>query len=236
MLGRPQPGNNHLPCWQLQPPCRSASQPGRRRLHAPEARRSSHCPRPPDRIRWAALGPADFAEDIRFALDRIEDLDTGRNPDAEHRALPAGLRGAFDLHRIGMFGWSKGGTATARVMYEDQRVRAGLSLDGPMQPEVTADLERPFMLMTAEFTRAEEPSVAEFWSHLRRWRLNVRSAPAAPGAPARRPERGLPRGEVPSVKRWTAALTSRGAVRAPRRCVPGRPRSAGSGPSAVDPG
>jgi len=122
-----------------------------------------------------ALEPADFATDIRFVLDRIEDLDAGRNPDAEHRPLPAGLRGALDLHRIGMFGWSKGGTATALVMSEDQRVRAGLSLDGPMQPTITIDLNRPFMMMTAQFTRAAQPSVAEFWSHLRGWRLNIQA-------------------------------------------------------------
>lgn len=122
-----------------------------------------------------ALGPADFATDIRFVLDRIEDLAAGRNPDAEHRPLPAGLCGAPDPHRIGMFGWSKGGTATALVMIEDQRVRAGLSFDGPMQPTITTDLDRPFMMMTAVFTRAAQPSVAEFWSHLRGWRLNVQA-------------------------------------------------------------
>ena len=97
--------------------------------------------------------------DIRFVLDRVEDLAAGRNPDAGHRRLPAGLGAALDLRRIGMFGWSKGATATALVMNADQRVRAGLSLDGPMesQPPVT-DLDRPFMLMTAEFTRAAEPA------------------------------------------------------------------------------
>ena len=38
---------------------------------------------------------------------------TGCNPDAEHRPLPAGLAAALDPRRIGMFGWSKGATATA---------------------------------------------------------------------------------------------------------------------------
>jgi predicted dienelactone hydrolase len=123
------------------------------------------------------LVPPDYATDVRFVLDRVEDLAAGRNPDAEHRPLPAGLRGAVDLQRIGMFGASKGGTATALVMNEDRRVRAGLSLDGPMQtqPPITADLDRPFMLMTAQFTRAAEPDVAAFWSHLRGWRLNVQA-------------------------------------------------------------
>ncbi|MEV4756855.1 acetylhydrolase [Micromonospora sp. NPDC049559] len=122
-----------------------------------------------------ALYPADFATDIRFVLDRVEDLAAGRNPDAGHRPLPADLRGALDLRRVGMFGWSKGATATALVMVDDPRVRAGLSIDGPMQaqPPLGTDLDRPFMLMTAVFTRAAEPSVAEFWSHLRGWRLNV---------------------------------------------------------------
>ncbi|MFD8394922.1 hypothetical protein ACFV2N_38480 [Streptomyces sp. NPDC059680] len=108
-------------------------------------------------------------------LDRVEDLGAGRNPDAEHRPLPAGLCGALDLDRVGMFGWSKVGTATALVMLEDRRVRAGLSFDGPMEPTITTDLDRPLMMMTAVFTRAEEPSVAEFWSHLTGWRLNVRA-------------------------------------------------------------
>jgi predicted dienelactone hydrolase len=123
------------------------------------------------------MTPWDFARDIRFVLDQIEDLAAGCNPDAEHRPLPAGLSAALDPHRIGMYGWSKGGTATALTMQDDQRIRAGLSFDGPMQsqPPFTAELDRPFMLMTAEFTRAAEPSVAEFWSHLTGWRLNVQA-------------------------------------------------------------
>ena len=123
------------------------------------------------------LTPWDFARDVGFVLDRVEDLAAGRNPDADHRPLPAGLGAALDMRRVGMFGWSKGATATALVMTGDQRVRAGLSFDGPMQsrPMITTDLDRPFMLMTAELTRAAEPSVAEFWSYLTGWRLNVQA-------------------------------------------------------------
>ncbi|MFC4997779.1 alpha/beta hydrolase family protein [Dactylosporangium cerinum] len=120
------------------------------------------------------LGARDFADDIPFVLDCIEDLAAGRNPDADHRPLPAGLRGALDPRRIGMFGWSKGATATAWTMLADRRVRAGLAIDAPMEPRVEADLDRPFMLMTAEFTRAEEP-VAQCWSHLKGWRLNIQA-------------------------------------------------------------
>ncbi|MEV7119349.1 alpha/beta hydrolase family protein [Kitasatospora griseola] len=125
----------------------------------------------------------DYTVDLRFVLDCVEQLAAGHNPDAGGRPLPDGLGAALDTSRIGMFGWSKGGTATACTMLADRRVRAGLALDGPMQPgfghpSVTADLDRPFMMMTADFPRATDPYVAEFWSHLRGWRLEVRAAGA----------------------------------------------------------
>ncbi|GAA2773879.1 acetylhydrolase [Kitasatospora cinereorecta] len=123
--------------------------------------------------------PRDFAADLRFLLDCVEGLAAGHNPDVEGRPLPRGLLGAPDPQRIGAFGWSKGGTATALTMLADRRVRVGLGLDGPMQPTVTADLDRPFMMMTAVFTRAAEPAVAEFWTHLRGWRLDIRADGAA---------------------------------------------------------
>jgi predicted dienelactone hydrolase len=127
-----------------------------------------------------AMYAVDYATDIRFVLDCVEQLAAGHNPDAERRRLPAGLCAALDTSRIGMFGWSKGGTATACVMLTDRRVRAGLSLDGPMQPgptqpTITTDLHRPFMMVTAKFTRAQDRNVAEFWSHLKAWRLNVQA-------------------------------------------------------------
>jgi dienelactone hydrolase len=124
--------------------------------------------------------PWDHAADVRFVLDRVTDIAAGRNPDAGHRPLPKGLGAALDLHRVGMFGWSKGATATALVMNVDRRVRAGLSLDGPMEsgPRPTG-IDRPFMLMTGEFDRARNEAVEEFWSQLSGWRLNVQADGAA---------------------------------------------------------
>nr|WP_240468464.1 acetylhydrolase [Streptomyces dangxiongensis] len=119
--------------------------------------------------------PRDFAADLRFLLDCVERLAAGRNPDVDGKPLPQGLLGALDPRCIGAFGWSKGGTATALTMLADRRVRAGLSVDGPMQPTITADLDRPFMMMTAVFTRAAMPDVAEFWTHLRGWRLDIQA-------------------------------------------------------------
>ncbi|MFD0327434.1 acetylhydrolase [Streptacidiphilus monticola] len=119
--------------------------------------------------------PGDFAKDLRFVLDCVEQLAGGSNPDADRRQLPHGLLGALDPHRTGAFGWSKGGTATACAALADERIRAGLSLDGPMQmnPPLTGTLDRPFMMMTAVFTRAQDPQAARFWADLRGWRLNI---------------------------------------------------------------
>ena len=109
--------------------------------------------------------PAVFEADARFVLDHIS-------------SRPFGPAGALDMRRIGMFGWSKGATATARVMLSDRRVRAGLAIDAPMLPLMTGTIDRPFMMMTAEFTRAAEPAVAQFWDQLRGRRLNVQAAGA----------------------------------------------------------
>ncbi|WP_371680522.1 alpha/beta hydrolase family protein [Streptomyces sp. NBC_01276] len=129
----------------------------------------------PLRDRPAPTLPGDFAADVRFVLDCVEQLAAGRNPDVDHRELPAGLLGSLDPRRMGAFGWSKGGTATACATLADERIRAGLSLDGPMQmnPPLAGDLDRPFMMMSAAFTWATTPEAAAFWSHLRGWRLNI---------------------------------------------------------------
>ncbi len=126
------------------------------------------------------LYPKDYAADLLFLLERVVDLANGRNPDADGRALPAGLLGGLDARNIGAFGWSKGGTATALAMVADRRLRAGLAMDGPMEsnPALTTDIDRPFMMMTAAYTRAASPYVETFWRHLRGWRLDVQATGA----------------------------------------------------------
>ncbi|GAA2626191.1 alpha/beta hydrolase family protein [Paractinoplanes durhamensis] len=118
-----------------------------------------------------SVTPWDHAHDILFVLDRIEDL-------------AAGLGVMIDPRRIGMYGWSKGATATALVMNSDRRVLAGLSLDGPMQSVPFAtEIDRPFMLLTAEFTRTTEDSgVAEFWPLLHGWRREIHAEGGLHGA------------------------------------------------------
>ncbi|MFG3225769.1 alpha/beta hydrolase family protein [Kitasatospora sp. NPDC048194] len=115
-----------------------------------------------------------YLPDFRFVLDCVEALAAGRNPDADRRELPEGLLGALDPQRIGMFGWSKGGSVTAQTAVADPRVRAGLSLDGPMIPAITTDLARPFLVMTADWPRTPDSAVETFWTHLRGWRRTLR--------------------------------------------------------------
>jgi hypothetical protein len=40
-------------------------------------------------------------------------------------------------------------------------------------PPITADIDRPFMMMTATFTRAANTSAADVWTHLHGWHRNV---------------------------------------------------------------
>ena len=114
-------------------------------------------------------------DDTRFVLDRLATLNAGGNPDAEHRRLPRGLRGSLDLSRIGMFGHSLGGDTAAETMTRDRRIRAGADLDGSITGTAAATgLDRPFLLMSnADHGRDNDPSWAEFWSHLRGWRLDL---------------------------------------------------------------
>lgn len=104
------------------------------------------------------------AADAKFVLDELTVLDNGANPDAEHAALPTGLAGALDLSRVGMFGWSLGGAASAQAMHEDPRIKAGVNLDGTFWgPLAQEGVNRPFLLLTgSEHTEQNDPTLASF--------------------------------------------------------------------------
>ncbi|MFF4198954.1 alpha/beta hydrolase family protein [Nonomuraea sp. NPDC001831] len=114
--------------------------------------------------------------DARFVLDRLKELNKGQNPDAERRTLPEGLRGAFDLKRVGMFGHSAGGATAAATMLADRRIKAVLNLDGPALGKVAdKGLAKPYMLMEAEIFDKPIRGQKAFWSRLKGWRLHVRT-------------------------------------------------------------
>ncbi|MEU9478449.1 lipase [Streptomyces sp. NPDC048191] len=121
------------------------------------------------------------AADLRFVLDALAGLDRGGNPDAERRPLPRGLRGTLDLTRVGVFGHSRGGAASAAVMYLDERVRVGIDLDGGLAgPVVEHGLDRPFLLMDTAIHDGlnQDPSWPSFWRHLSDWHRCLRLADA----------------------------------------------------------
>jgi dienelactone hydrolase len=68
--------------------------------------------------------------DLRFVLDELAALASGRNPDAAGRPLPQHLGRALDLRRVGCYGHSAGGTAVAQAMYDEPRIRAAVNLEG----------------------------------------------------------------------------------------------------------
>jgi Platelet-activating factor acetylhydrolase, isoform II len=133
--------------------------------------------------------------DTRLVLDRLAELDRGRNPDADRRRPPRGLRDALDLRHLGMFGYSYGGYTAGESMVGDRRIDTGVNLDGsmahglgisedwPYQPGevVTRGLDRPFMLFgnarhnhaIGEGSPAGDASWRDFWSNQRGWKLDI---------------------------------------------------------------
>lgn len=123
--------------------------------------------------------------DLRFVLDQLAVISRGGDPDTEQRAVPVGLDAALDLTRIGMFGHSIGGFATAEAMLVDRRIDAGANLDGSM-PAGYGDaaehgVDRPFMLMGAGVSgdddrphnHAGAPDWGAFWEHSSGWKRDV---------------------------------------------------------------
>jgi dienelactone hydrolase len=90
--------------------------------------------------RLARLGLV-WAADQRFVLDRL----------ALWSEQHEQLRGHLDLERVGAFGHSLGGAASAQAAYDDSRIDAAINMDGSMFGSVTTDGSRaPFLLIRAE--------------------------------------------------------------------------------------
>ncbi|CAM4451380.1 hypothetical protein NONI108955_29665 [Nocardia ninae] len=129
--------------------------------------------------------------DTRFVLDQLTRLTQGANPDAENRALPAGLAAALDLSKVGMFGHSLGGYTAGETMFRDPRIGAGINLDGSMGvgklgEVVRHGVDRPFMLVGADGVHPEtkrefehshvddmDPSWREFWTNQQGWKRDL---------------------------------------------------------------
>ncbi|GGN09792.1 putative dienelactone hydrolase [Actinoplanes campanulatus] len=124
---------------------------------------------PDGRLAEAAIPPPASPEEERALLDKILGVrvaDTRFVLD-ELRGLP--LAKAMDLSRVGMFGHSMGGAATAQTMAADRRVRAGINLDGTfLGPVEETGLDRPFLMLGSDTHGDEQDETwVRMWDRLR---------------------------------------------------------------------
>jgi len=79
-----------------------------------------------------------WVEDISFAIDKLEDLNT-----SEGRFFKR-----FDMERIGVMGHSFGGAAAGQTCLSDERCKAGVNLDGlQIGDMIQSPLQKPFMFI-----------------------------------------------------------------------------------------
>jgi pimeloyl-ACP methyl ester carboxylesterase len=181
--------------------------------------------------------------DTVFVLDQLAALNAGRNPDAERRPLPAGLRHCLDLARIGMFGHSLGGATAAHAVAHDSRVIAGINLDGsfipdlsPVPPTTPEELDqaylrfaelignRPFMIMGDSGWSPDQfgTMTSTVWHHLRGWRRFVSLVGSTHGSYTDH-ETLLPQlaaaGVITAAAPWVGTIDPRRAIAAERAYI-----------------
>ena len=89
-----------------------------------------------------------WSADTRFVIDWLEELNNEERTNHFYQQL--------DLNRLGVFGHSFGGVTAAHVVFEDNRVKAALSLDGgvPGGEFIDHSLDVPFMFMKSASSNA----------------------------------------------------------------------------------
>ena len=115
----------------------------------------------------------DRARDISFVIDRLSALRAPSGTLHGPGLLPYARM--VDSRRIAVAGHSIGGAAAAAVMSRDERVRAGVNLDGDFfVPSAGAGLGgRPFMMMGAAATHSPgspESDWRDAWTRLDGWK------------------------------------------------------------------
>ncbi|MER7773444.1 alpha/beta hydrolase [Streptomyces sp. NPDC096191] len=115
----------------------------------------------------------DRARDLSFVIDQLSTLHAPSGTLHGRRSLPYARM--VDMQRIGAAGHSIGGAAAAAVMLRDERVRAGVNLDGNFfAPFEEAGLDgRPFMMMGTSATHSPgspESDWRDAWNRLDGWK------------------------------------------------------------------
>ncbi|MER5811261.1 alpha/beta hydrolase [Streptomyces sp. NPDC002033] len=169
------------------------------------------------------------ARDTSFLLDRL----TGRHP-AWQRA------GLIDPTRIAMAGHSIGGASALPAMAADQRIRAGINMDGTLpEPYPAAGIGgRPFLLLgSAASVPGDTPgNWAGPWRHFDGWKrwitLDGSDHFGFTDFPVQRDQLGLPHPEAPLPGARAVELTRRYVTAFLDRHLKGQDRPVLNGPSA----
>ncbi len=132
-----------------------SQQPEARKLF--EERPSLTSPEDQDRLfrEWSGLLPSLMIESMRLWADDISSFMTHV---AQMNRTSGIFRGHLDANRIGVFGWSLGGIASALVCSRDDRCRAGIDIDGGLYGDVLdSTIAAPFMFLSSERYRNYGP-------------------------------------------------------------------------------
>ena len=93
------------------------------------------------------------AQDITFVLNSLEFLNG-------QQSLP--IYNKLDLNHIGICGHSSGGSLAMRMCVEDQRIKAGISLDGGIRGnEALTPFATPFLCIIGEHSGQESVLIQE---------------------------------------------------------------------------
>ena len=125
----------------------------------PDGRTVGLAPVPSDPVARTAffnMSLRTIIEDAKFVLDALTEMNES-DPD---------FSGHFDLSRVGMYGHSFGGANTAVCCYEDERFKAGLTLEGVYYPSfIPGNITVPFLMMFAEARLTNDSTVQYIWNH-----------------------------------------------------------------------
>ena len=82
-----------------------------------------------------------WAEDVGFVLDELEIMNRNNSL----------MAGGFDLERVGVMGFSKGGATAGQFCVTDERCQAGINLTGFMYADIVeVNLDVPFFFINEE--------------------------------------------------------------------------------------
>lgn len=128
----------------------------------------------------AAISIIDLAVEVR-AQDASFVLDQLTNKSVVSQLIPGSTK-ELNVSKVGMFGHSLGGAATAAAMLNDTRIAGGLNMDGALWgPVVQQGLDRPFMFMAhtghlrSNDSSPDDPLNTWFdiWPKLRAFKLDI---------------------------------------------------------------